>query len=129
MTRCDPHGIEIPCSSSAPGAPDAAVLASDLDRRWFRANPDRHHRIRHAIAGELPDARASDCVVIRQVRGCRVRLAFHYDIPLPAGEAPEYIAAGMFERVVDDIVRRRQELGLGPPDLLWYEGGLQALVV
>jgi len=109
--------IEIPCySPSAPGASDAEVLARKLDRLWFQANPDRHHRIRRAIDGELPEATAADYVVIRQVRpGVRIRWAFLPDKPLPAGEAPEDVAEALFDTIVED--RARCELGR-PLDLL-----------
>jgi hypothetical protein len=99
-----------PFFSNIPGSLDAAALASDLDRRWFQANPGRHHRIRAAIAGETPEARAGDYVVVRQVRpDFRIRWGFHSDNPLPAGEAPEHVAAAIF----DSILKERAPLGLG----------------
>lgn len=102
--------IAISVSTATPGASSAAVLASDLDRRWFQANPDRNHRIRPVIVGETPDAHPGDYVVVHQVRpGRRIRWPFIPHKPPPPGEAPEHIAKAVFDDIVE--ARGRPERG------------------
>lgn len=77
----------------------ASQLASAADKLWFDSHPDRHHRLRQALADELPRVTSDHVVVIRQiVRGLRVRWPFKPWAPLPLGEAPEWMACELFEK-------------------------------
>jgi hypothetical protein len=81
--------------------PAVAELASKADRLWFKAHPDRSHRLRQALAGERPGVTAEHLVVVRQsFRGLRLRWPFLYGMPLPPGDAPEWVARDFFERLV-----------------------------
>jgi hypothetical protein len=81
--------------------PAVAELASEADRLWFRARPDRSHRLRQALVGENPGVTAEHLVVVRQsFRGLRFRWAFLCEKPLPPGDAPEWMARAFFERLV-----------------------------
>jgi hypothetical protein len=83
--------------------PSVAQLASEADRLWFSAHPDRSHRLRQALVGELPGITPKHRVVIRQVnRLLRLRWPLLYDEPLPMGDAPEWVARDMFERVAGE---------------------------
>jgi hypothetical protein len=81
-----------------PSDPDAQTLAVYLDREWFHSHPHRTHRIRRAIAGELPSVPPDHYVVVRQVHpGFRLRLPFDMAAPLPQDEAPEHIAHAVYD--------------------------------
>jgi hypothetical protein len=85
---------------TAPSDCPAWELAADLDKEWFKANPDRSHRIRWAIADELPGATSTHVAVVRQILpGFRIRLLFVPTKPLPPGEGPECIAQALFNRI------------------------------
>ena len=59
----------------------AAERASELDRVWFLQHPDRAHRVRRLIKGELLGEIASSLpayVVVKQVApGLRMKAAFY----------------------------------------------------
>ena len=84
---------------TAPSDCPAWELASDLDKEWSKVNPHRSHRIRRAIADELPGATSKHVAVVRQILpGFRIRLLFVPTKPLPPGEGPEWIAQALFNR-------------------------------
>jgi hypothetical protein len=84
---------------TAPGGCRAWEFAAELDKEWFKVNPHRSHRIRCAVADELPGVVSGDYVVVRQLwRGLRLRWPFVADKPLPTGEAPEHVAEAVFNR-------------------------------
>jgi hypothetical protein len=84
---------------TAPSDCPAWELASDLDKEWFKANPNRSHRIRPAITDELPDDTSTHVAVVRQIfPGLRIRLLYVPHTPLPPGEGPEWIARALFNR-------------------------------
>ena len=61
--------------------PDAADRASESDRRFFEANPNRTYRVRPAHDGEMPEMEAPGsgwiCIAVRQLApGVRVRICF-----------------------------------------------------
>lgn len=95
--------VTIPCDcSNGPGACSAEILARQLDRDWFKANPDRRHRIRRAIAGELSGVTDAEHVVVRQdFPGTRVRWPFLALRPSPVGEASEEFSERIFEQLVE----------------------------
>jgi len=79
---------------------DAHAHALRLDRDWFRAHPNRSHRIRRAIRHEFPLVTADEYIVVRQhCPGCRERRTFSTTAPLPGGDAPEQIAHAIFDLV------------------------------
>ena len=79
--------------------PATAELASEADRLWFKAHPDRSHRLRPALVGECPGVTAEHLIVVCQVvPGLRFRRPLRCWTPLPPGEAPEWFARGIFER-------------------------------
>ena len=62
------------------------------DRRWFRANPRRSHRVRMALPGEFKPEPEPDFVVVRQIsRGSRARRPF--TIASCAADSVERLAA------------------------------------
>lgn len=84
-----------------------------LDRAWFRAHPDRSHRLRPMFPEEAPTvlrgSALTEClpphhawwVVVRQIEpGQRVKLAFarHLDCSIPDVEA---VVHALFDLVVD----------------------------
>ena len=81
-----------------PGPATPTGLAKMLDKEWFRSHPHRSHRIRRAVAGEMPGANAETYIVVRQLApGVRMRSFFTPLGPYPEGEAPEHIAHAMFD--------------------------------
>jgi len=81
--------------------PAVAELASEADRLWFKAHPNRSHRLRQALVGEGPGVTAEHLVVVRQsFRGLRFRWPFRCRMPLPPGDAPESTARDFFEGLV-----------------------------
>lgn len=80
-------------------SPETHELASKADRLWFKAHPERRHRLRQALAGELPGVTAERQVIVRQILPLlRVRCVLPQDVPLPVGDAPESVARALFER-------------------------------
>src|SRR4051794_27102288 len=80
--------------------PAAAELASEADKLWFKPHPSRRPRLRQALAGERPGVTAEHWVVLRQsFRGLRLRWTFLSETPLPPGDAPEWMARGLFEAI------------------------------
>jgi hypothetical protein len=76
-------------------------LAKMLDKEWFRSHPHRSHRIRRAVAGEIPGANAETYIVVRQLApGVRRRGFFTPIGPSPEGEAPEHIAHALFDLIL-----------------------------
>jgi hypothetical protein len=86
--------------------------ASEADRRWFLAHPERTHRIRRALRGETKtDPGLTPLVVVRQQRpGFRIRIAFGVR-HVPEGEAPEEAARMLFERFVGGDTATAQSYG------------------
>lgn len=83
-----------------PGPATPSGLAKTLDKEWFRSHPHRSHRIRRAVAGEIPGANAETYIVVRQLApGVRKRGFFTPVGPFPEGEAPEHIAHAMFDLI------------------------------
>lgn len=83
-----------------PGPATPTGLAKTLDKEWFRSHPHRSHRIRRAVAGEIPGANAETYIVVRQLApGVRMRVFFTPVGPSPEGEAPEHIAHAMFDLI------------------------------
>lgn len=65
-----------------PHVPEIADAASERDREWFARNPERRHRIRPFVPGELPVHAITGeglwYVAVKSMRpGMRVRLAIH----------------------------------------------------
>ncbi len=81
----------------------ACEAASAADRAWFKANPDRSHRIRRAFFGETPQhPDLLGFVVVRQVAlGVRVRALYLRQPPSPPHEATEDEAASLFRKIMD----------------------------
>jgi hypothetical protein len=78
-----------------------AELAKKLDEEWFRSHPYRSHRIRRAVAGEMPGVGADSYTVVRQVApGLRMRGFFVPVGSVPEGEAPEHIAHALFDLIL-----------------------------
>lgn len=73
-----------------PHVPEIADAASERDREWFARHPERRHRVRPFIPGELPlhpaaVATGSWFTVVKLVRaGMRVRLS----VRLPSAPGP-----------------------------------------
>jgi hypothetical protein len=83
-----------------PGPATPTGRAQMLDKEWFRSHPHRSHRIRPAVAGEMPGANAETYIVVRQLApGVRMRVFFTPVGPSPEGEAPEHIAHAMFDLI------------------------------
>jgi hypothetical protein len=80
------------------GDPEAFAAAAELDKNWFRTHLHRSHRIRRALAGEVPAGKSQMYVVVRQLQpGVRCRLYFDTPTALPEDEAPEHIAHAIFD--------------------------------
>lgn len=65
---------------------DAVDLATENDREWFAANPERSYRVRLLVAGEIACPRVAGdglwYVAVRQIRpGVRVRAAGYLYAP------------------------------------------------
>jgi len=72
---------------------DAVYLAKTVDRDWFRSHPQRSHKLRRAIPGEIPGGSAETWVVIRHLQPrVRKRCSFDALVAFPSDEAPEQIA-------------------------------------
>jgi hypothetical protein len=85
----------VPSTAATPSG-----LAKTLDKEWFRSHPHRSHRIRPAVAGEMPGANAETYIVVRQLApGVRMRVFFTPVGPFPEREAPEHIAHAMFDLI------------------------------
>ena len=73
---------------------------SDDDRRWFRQNPDRNHRVRRALLDEAPDNAGPGWVIVRQVApGLRMRAVVDLDTDRPVDD--EANARQLFERLLE----------------------------
>jgi hypothetical protein len=103
---------------------NAATAAAKLDKAWFESHPNRSHRIRLAVAGEVPGMTAREpYAVVRQVApGLRYRRFFDTTVPLPEDEAPEHIAHAIYDLVEEhpdgtvpthEIAQRIGTYGLG----------------
>src|SRR5262249_31392023 len=110
------------CSVSAyPASPgemlidaDARYRAKQLDDDWFRSRPNRSHRIRRAIVGEVLGVTRDTYIILRQLKpGHRQRLTFKAFVPLPEAEAPEHIAHAFFDALQRSATRiiNNRELG------------------
>jgi hypothetical protein len=103
---------------------DIAELAKEADRLWFNAHPERRHRLRQALAGELPGVTADKLMVVRQCfRGLRLRWPFMYPGSLPPGEAPEWFAKKVFET----IAHERGNIGMFEAEISAIPGILETL--
>jgi hypothetical protein len=73
------------------------------DADWFRANPTRSHRARHAHPGEVPPGQElMAMVLVRQVEpGSRVRIGFYPNPDQPPIPDDEEIIHAMFDAVVE----------------------------
>jgi hypothetical protein len=79
---------------------NAVTTAAKLDKAWFESHPNRSHRIRHPVNGEMPGMTTEGYVVVRQINpGFRSRQAFTTPVPLPEDEAPEHIAHAIYDLV------------------------------
>lgn len=69
-----------PTTDSPPDViPEIRDAASENDREWFEAHPERTCRVRHAIVGELPNG--PRWVVVFQIEpGARIRTALQPDL-------------------------------------------------
>jgi hypothetical protein len=80
----------------------AVDLAKQVDRDWFRSHPQRSHRLRRAIPGEIPGGSAETWVVVRQLQpGARRRCSFDATVEFPSDEAPEHIAHAMYDLIAE----------------------------
>ena len=80
----------------------AVDFAKQVDRDWFRSHPQRSHRLRRAIPGEIPGGSAETWVVVRQLQpGSRKRRPFDALVAFPSDEAPEHIAHAMYDLIVE----------------------------
>jgi len=102
----------------------AQTAAAKLDKAWFESHPNRSHRIRRAVAGEVPATTATEpYVAVRQVApGFRLRRFFAMAVPLPEDEAPEHIAHAFYDVLEEhpggpifaqDLDQRIHAYGLG----------------
>jgi hypothetical protein len=85
--------------------PDTGDAVSDADRLWFIENPARSHRMRPAIADELPGLTVERArrawIIIRQIQpGFRFRLACWPDAPPLDTEA---MAHAMFDLLLETM--------------------------
>jgi hypothetical protein len=103
---------------------NAVTTATKMDKAWFKSHPNRSHRIRRAVAGEVPGTTATESyVAVRQVvPGFRYRRFFDTTVPLPEDEAPEHIAHAIYDLVdkhrggtvpPHEIAQRIHSYGLG----------------
>jgi hypothetical protein len=83
------------------------------DRKFFRRNPRRSHRLRRAFRGEWVDG--STHTVVRQARpGVRVRLPVSLTEHLPQGEdVPEAAAWAIFDLFIEHQARGSDEITVG----------------
>ena len=80
----------------------AVDFAKQVDRDWFRSHPQRSHRLRRAIPGEIPGGSAETWVVVRQLQpGVRKRCSFDAAVEFPSDEAPEHIAHAMYDLIAE----------------------------
>ena len=80
----------------------AVDFAKQVDRDWFRSHPQRSHRLRRAIPGEIPGGSAETWVVVRQLQpGVRKRCSFDAAVEFPSEEAPEHIAHAMYDLIAE----------------------------
>jgi hypothetical protein len=96
---------------SIPDAPDAALeAASEDDRAWFEAHPERSYRVRPHISGEWPDGALNRLpqgqgwyTVVHQVSpGVRMRLpiSLHAE-PEPGERAASRLFASATEHGIE----------------------------
>src|SRR6267154_3342372 len=80
----------------------AVDFAKQVDRDWFRSHPQRSHRLRRAIPGEIPGGSAETWVVVRQLQpGVRKRCSFDAAVEFPSEEAPAHIAHAMYDLIAE----------------------------